>query len=216
MPFFSLLVRFSIKFCNFSCILLFFQFSGLSHSFNNYVIRDLGLLCCLFLQGCCWLFLSRQCESYWSRHLFWCPDFQGRGVEQTFYRCSKNVCSVGVLEFLQTSNISSWKAPGLSNVHTWLEALFDHDVVDLTVVVSSWTVPCLASRWYVWTKCVCHLQVVVPGEFQEPQASFLGLRVPILAACALPVRACILSNLCIPVTLHYKDVFLWRLVYDFL
>ena len=33
---------------------------------------------------------------------------------------------------------------------------------------------------------------------------------------SLPVLACILSYLCIPVTLHYKDVFLWRLVYDFL
>ena len=61
------------------------------------------------------------------------------------YRCSKNLCDVGVLEFLQTepdpyiapvfhpleaesegrhynfmfiSNIGSWKAPGLCNVHT--------------------------------------------------------------------------------------------------
>ena len=37
-----------------------------------------------------------------------------------------------------------------------------------------------------------------------------------MATCPLSVLACILSYLCIPVTLHYKDVFLWRLVYDFL
>ena len=106
------------------------------------------------------------------------------------YRCSKNVCDVGVLGFFQTepdpyvalvfhrleaeseghyyklvvtSSISSWKAPGLCNVRTWLEASFDHAVVDLIVVVSSWAVPCPASRWFVWTKCVRHLQVVVTG-----------------------------------------------------
>ena len=84
------------------------------------------------------------------------------------------------------------------------------------MVVSSWAVPCPASRWFVWTICVCHLQVVVTGELQEPQASLVGLRVAILAACPLPVLACILSYLCIPVTLHYKDVFLWCLVLDFL
>ena len=43
----------------------------------------------------------------------------------------------------------------------------------------------------------------------------VGLRVAILAACLLPVFACILSYLCIPVALHYRDAFLWRGVFDF-
>ena len=68
----------------------------------------------------------------------------------------------------------------------------------------------------MFAKCVRHLQVIVTGEFYEPQASFVVLRVAILVACPLPVLACILSYLCILVTLHYKDVFRWRLVYDFL
>ena len=107
-------------------------------------------------------------------------------------------------------------APGLCDVHTGLEALFGHDVVDLIVVVSSWAVPCPASRWLAWTKCVLDLQVVVTGEFKEPQTCFVGLRVAILVTCPLPVLACVISYLCIPVALHYKNVFLWRLVYDFL
>ena len=37
-----------------------------------------------------------------------------------------------------------------------------------------------------------------------------------LAAYPFAVLACILSYLCILVTLHNKDVFPWRLVYDFL
>ena len=37
-----------------------------------------------------------------------------------------------------------------------------------------------------------------------------------MSACPPPILACILSYLCIPVTLHYKDVFLWHLVYGFL
>ena len=56
----------------------------------------------------------------------------------------------------------------------------------------------------------------VTGEFSEPQASFVGPRFAILAACPLLVLAYILSYLHIPVALHYKDVFLRRLVYDFL
>ena len=104
----------------------------------------------------------------------------------------KNSEMLGVLEFLQTEPDSDaalvfhlfgggtlrsslqvhdhfhyrlLEAPGLCNVHTWLEASFDHDVVNLIVVVSSWAVPCPASRWFVWTRCVRHLQVVVTGEF---------------------------------------------------
>ena len=173
-----------------------------------------------------------------------CPDFQGWGVKQTFLLLLLEIClRCWVLEFLQTEpdpyvalafhpletesegyhykltitfDIGSWKTTGLSDVHTWLEASFDHDVVDLIMVVSSCPVPCPASRWFVWIKCVHHLQVVVTGEFQEPQASFVGLRVAILATCPLSVLACILSYLCFPVALHYNDVFLWRLVYDFL
>ena len=93
------------------------------------------------------------------------------------YGCLKIICDVGVLEFLQTepdpyaalvfhpleeesqghhyklrvtSNTGSWKAPGLCNVNTWLEASLDHDIVDLIVAVSSWAVPCPASRWFEW------------------------------------------------------------------
>ena len=62
--------------------------------------------------------------------------------------------------------------------------------------------------------CVDQLQVVVTGELQEPQTSFVGLGVAILAVCPLSVLACILSYLCIPVTLHYMDIFLWRLVIE--
>ena len=74
-----------------------------------------------------------------------------------------------------TSNISSWKAPGLCDVRTRLETSFDHDVVDQIVVVYSWAVPCPASRWFLWTKCVRHLQDVVTGEIWESQVSSLGV-----------------------------------------
>ena len=85
-------------------------------------------------------------------------------------------------KFMVTSNISSWKAPGLCNVCSWLEASLDHKAVDLIVVVSSCAVPCPASRWFVWTKYVRYLQIVVTGEFYEPPASFVRLRVAILVS----------------------------------
>ena len=139
------------------------------------------------------------------------------------YRCSKNVCNVGVLEFLQTEPdpcaalvftlwslkviiTSSWSLPMSAPEKLQLFAmftLFEKRRLTMIVVVSSWAVPCPASRWFVCAKCVRHLQVVVTGEFYEPQASFVGLRVAILAACSLPVQTCMLSYLCIPVTLHY-------------
>ena len=75
------------------------------------------------------------------------------------------------LKVIITNSWSQYRlleAPGLCNVHTWLEASFDHDVVHLTVVVSSWAVPCPASGWFVWTKCVhhealIHIQIHVRG-----------------------------------------------------
>ena len=132
--------------------------------------------------------------SCWSKCLFRCLDCQGWGVEQTFLISLLGKCYVmfGVLALLQTepdsyiallflpleaesegrhfklvviSDVSCWKAPGLCDVHAWLEASFDHDIVDLIVVFSSWTVTCPTSRWFVWTKCVQRLQVVVTGEF---------------------------------------------------
>ena len=117
-------------------------------------------------------------------------------------------------KLMVASDASSWKAPGLCAVNT----CFDHDVVEPIVVFSSWAVPCPASTWFVWTRCVHLLQVVVTGEFYEPRASFVGLRVAVLVTYPLPVLACILSSLCIPVTPNYNNVFFWggRLVCEFL
>ena len=156
------------------------------------------------------------------------------------YRCSEVFCYVWILAFLKTeldpyvallfnpmeaeseghhhkpmvtSDVGSWKAPGLCKVNARLEASFDHGVVDLIVVFSSWAVPCPAYRWFVWIRCVHHLQDVVNGEFEDPQASFVGLGVAVLVTYPLLILACILSYLCVPVALYRNDVFLWRLVY---
>ena len=154
----------------------------------------------------------------------------GEWSKLSSYHCSEVFSFVGVLEFLKTeldsyvallfhpleaksechhhklmvaSDASSWKAPGLCAVNT----CFDHDVVEPIVVFSSWAVPCPASTWFVWTRCVHLLQVVVTGEFYEPRASFVGLRVAVLVTYPLPVLACILSSLCIPVAPNYNNVF---------
>ena len=58
-----------------------------------------------------------------------------------------------------------------------------------------------------------HIQLFSPNLDKSRERPLVGLRVAILAACPLPVLAYILSYLCIPVTLHYKDVFLGLLVW---
>ena len=105
-------------------------------------------------------------------------------------------------------------APGLCNVHIWMEALFDHDVVDPIAVVSSWAVPCSEPRWFVCDQmcspptCCCIWWILGAWSLFRWFA--------ILAECPLPHLAFILSYLCIPVTLHCKEVIRWHLVYDFL
>ena len=68
---------------------------------------------------------------------------------------------------------ASWKASGLGNVHTCFESFLHHDVVNLLAYLSVWAVPGDFSGCFVGAKCVCHHQVIVASEFQEPSASIV-------------------------------------------
>ena len=104
------------------------------------------------------------------------------------------------------SNVGSWETPCPGNVHAGMEAPLHHDVVDLVVVLSTWAVPCPPSRCLVWAKRVRQHQVVVAGEFQEPQASLVCLCITVSPTCAFPVLASILSYFGVPIALHNQNV----------
>ena len=52
-------------------------------------------------------------------------------------------------KFVIASNVGSWKAAGLGDVHTWTESFLHHNVINLIVGFPIWTVP----RDFFWMFC---------------------------------------------------------------
>ena len=70
-------------------------------------------------------------------------------------------------------NVDTWEASGPGNIHTCFESFLHHDVVNLTLCLSVWAVPGDFFGCFVRAKSVCHHQVIVASEFQEPPASIV-------------------------------------------
>ena len=88
------------------------------------------------------------------------------------FRCN---LKVSMTSSWVASDVGSWEASGLGNVHTCFESFLLYDVVNLIVCLSVWAVPGDFSGCLAGAKCVCHLRVIVASEFQESSASIVDL-----------------------------------------
>ena len=76
-------------------------------------------------------------------------------------------------EVTVASNAFSWERPCLGTACTRLKAPLHQYVVHLTLVLPIWVVPNPSSGCLVLAKGVSQNEVVVAGEFQEPEASLV-------------------------------------------
>ena len=64
--------------------------------------------------------------------------------------------------------VSCLDASCLCGVYTPHEAPPQHDIINLVMLSSIWTVPFPPSGYFVFAKCICQHKIVVVSKLQKP------------------------------------------------